>query len=299
MNLLNSRQLASLWGGIAAIALMGLMPPWREAAGLGQPLTYAPIFNPPISATGVNIDYGRLSVQWLIAIAVTGGLLASYQKIAQSGSSVKTSDDDAAASAGVKADISRPGKDYKAHPEDGSTQAGLKKVRTLAFPAQSIGELLVESDDDQEYWEFFAHAAGSVAVPFNRRVQLELDKSGNKNISHLSGLPADAFYSLDFSGSEVLDADLKHVAHFTELRELDLSDTSVTDLGIKSLSGLSKLKKVWLDNTEVTDKGLEDLSNHREIEKISLIGTHIDTPVAQSLLKIFPGKCELVLEENG
>jgi hypothetical protein len=158
---------------------------------------------------------------------------------------------------------------------------------------------LVESEDDQEYWEFFAHAAGSVSVPFDRRVQLELGRDAVVNISHLSALPSDAFYSLDFSGSSLSDEDLNHVRHFTELRELDLCDTSVTDLGIKSLAGLSKLKKVWLDNTRVTDKGLEELANHREMEKVSIIGTQIDAPAAQSLLKVFPGKCALVLEENG
>jgi hypothetical protein len=306
MNLLNTRQLASLWGGILVIVIMGIVPPWREGSPSGNPLPYAPIFNPPSlqAASGITVDYARLSVQWLITLAITGGLLASFQKLnagsAKGGSSGAFTSQQAVAEAQKLASVKpeRASGDSDNLSKSGSV-ASLKKVRTLSFPAESLGDLLVESDDDEEYWEFFARAAGQVSVPFDRRVQLELAKDASGNISQLSALPSDAFYSLDFSGSRLSDGDLKHVGHFTELRELDLSDTSVTDLGIKSLAGLSKLKKVWLDNTLVTDKGLEELANHREMEKVSLIGTHIDAPAAQSLLKVFPGKCALVLEENG
>jgi hypothetical protein len=323
MNLLNSRQLASLWGGILVIAIMGIVPPWREGSGAGNPLPYAPIFNPPslAAASGVTVDYSRLSVQWLITLVITGGLLASFQKAnaqsvsatgqtASSGQSAPTaqsapigSSGGATASAGAQAQKSASAKPERSDrgtdnvSKNGSKEI-LKQVRTLSFPAESLGDLLVESEDDEEYWEFFAQAAGQVSVPFGRHVQLELASDAGGNISHLSTLPSDAFYSIDFSGSRLSDEDLSHVRHFTELRELDLSDTSVTDLGIKSLAGLSKLKKVWLDNTRVTDKGLEELANHREMEKVSIIGTQIDAPAAQSLLKVFPGKCALVLEEN-
>jgi hypothetical protein len=291
---------------------MGILPPWRQASGAGNTLPYAPIFNPPViaSTTGVTVDYSRLSVQWLITLVVTGGLLASFQQVnrqsgtGQTDSSAKSAPTaQSATGAGGGADASSAAQaprsastkpDRADRSSDGLNKKGskeiLKQVRTLSFPAESLGDLLVESEDDDEYWEFFAQAKGPVTVPFDRHVQLEL--------AHDAVLPSDAFYSLDFSGSRLSDEDLSYVRHFTELRELDLSDTSVTDLGIKSLAGLSKLKKVWLDNTRVTDKGLKELANHREMEKVSIIGTQIDAPAAQSLLKVFSGKCALVLEEN-
>jgi hypothetical protein len=327
MNLLNTKQLASLWGGILVLAILGLVPPWRDATGAGNPLSYAPIFTPPSlqTAGGVTVDYARLLIEWLITAVITGGLLASFQKV----------NEGAAAGLAARANAAQPAAgvpfpgvttvnsssesviesptvataktaESKSQPDAATSEKArkngsvreLKTVRTLTFPSESLGYLLVESEDDDEYWEVFAQAVGKVAVPFGSRIQLELAQSAAGNISHLDTLPSDAFYSLDFSGSSLSDEGLKHIEHFSELRELDLSDTSVTDLGIKSLSGLSKLKKVWLDNTRVTDKGLEELANHRELEKVSLIGTRIDGPAAQSLLKVFPGKCALVLEEN-
>ena len=319
MNLLNREQLASLWVGIIGISLMGLMPPWREATGNGNPLIYAPISQPPISLSGlgVTIDYSRLSVQWLIAVFITGGLIASFHKV-QAGVSPSSDKHEPAGSSGQAASGLKAERDQAQaglherrgnETQHGSSGSGIVENkarekssvsgRTLTFPKETIGDLLIESDEDPDYWEFYSQASGTVSIPTGKRLQFELLKNAEPRLAPLKSLPADAFYSLDFSGSRLSDSDLENIGHLAGLRELDLSDTSVSDLGIKSLSGLPNLQKLWLDNTGVTDKGLEELSNHRELAKISLIGTQLNGPSVQSLVKSFPQKCELVLEDNG
>lgn len=298
MSPLNRNQLASLWFGVLLIVAMGLMPPWREATHERNLLTYAMIFSPPPpTPSGVTIDFSRLIVEWVLAVVLTGGMIATFQKederrAQRSGQthsnqpSVTGQPVDAvqASSAGVVA--SQP-----TAPKSPLVPSG----PTLDFPQESIGEVLVESADDPEYWETYASATGKVAIPLGKRLQLEVEKGKLVDFGKLEHLPADAFYSIDLSGSQVSDSDLKPIARFIGLRELDLSDTLVTDVGIKNLSALTNLQKIWLDNTRVTDKGLADLAKHTELIKISVTGTDIKEPDVDALAGAFQQKCDVVL----
>ena len=54
---------------------------------------------------------------------------------------------------------------------------------------------------------------------------------------------------------EITDAGLKHIADFTQLRELLLTSYRVTDSGFAHLRGLKHLRKLSLFDTEVTGAG--------------------------------------------
>jgi hypothetical protein len=300
MNLLNREQLTCLWVGIIILTAMGLVPPWREATGNFNCLEYAPLFQPPANAAGVTVDYARLLLQWLIATFITGGAIASFQKVEKRAARTEKSSSGSTVGTTLKTYVEPPqSTSGSAIVESSGRTKGSSSGRTLSFPSDAIGDLLIESEEDREYWDFFARAAGSVSVPVGKRLQLELDKRGETKLSHLRNLPSDAFYSLDFSGVPVSDGDLENIRHLSGLREIDLSDTSVSDLGIKTLAGLKNLKKLWLDNTRVTDKGLEELSTNMELSKISLIGTGVNETQAQALTKSLGASCEIVLVDNG
>ncbi|MFX5253009.1 hypothetical protein ABTD06_19880, partial [Acinetobacter baumannii] len=63
---------------------------------------------------------------------------------------------------------SQPAGAERAFPTSGIVETSGSKTnahtgRTLSFPKESMGELLVESKDDPEYWEFFSQASGTVS----------------------------------------------------------------------------------------------------------------------------------------
>jgi hypothetical protein len=75
---LNQRQRAAIIAGVAAIALMGIYPPWKEVVvyqGVRweQMLEYRLLFEPPSKdlPASVKIDFARLSVQWIVVSVVT------------------------------------------------------------------------------------------------------------------------------------------------------------------------------------------------------------------------------------
>ena len=77
---MNSKQKKVLWIGIVIVVLMGLFPPWTDTLEgfRTEPRGYVIIFKPPYSrggAWGVQIDFQRLILQWLIVGFVIGGLL--------------------------------------------------------------------------------------------------------------------------------------------------------------------------------------------------------------------------------
>jgi hypothetical protein len=303
---LNRNQLSCLWFGVLLIIAMGLVPPWREATGARNLLDYAVIFMPPPSTltSGVTIDFSRLVVEWILALVLTGGLIATFQsegegrhELAKSGSGSKKAPpvlpDNAPIS--TKPTVVQGREQISSQLQ---AHSAAESGPVLKFPQESIGELLVESAEDPEYWETYSAAAGKVALPIGKRLQLELEKDRIIDCHKLESLPAEAFFSIDLSNSKVTDADLKAIGRFVGLRELDLSDTLITDVGIKNLSALTNLQKIWLDNTRVTDKGLADLANHTELIKISVVGTQINEPAVDALAGAFQQKCDVVLGDS-
>lgn len=86
---MNRKQKTCLLVGILVIAAMGIYPPWVFRVDLGgatlnRDYGYALIWEPPERqfnsqgnkyATIPDIDLGRLCVQWVVAVVITGGLI--------------------------------------------------------------------------------------------------------------------------------------------------------------------------------------------------------------------------------
>jgi hypothetical protein len=71
--------------------------------------------------------------------------------------------------------------------------------------------------------------------------------------------PLMSIVSVDLRGTNVKDADLKHLTSLCFLRRLNLRDTGVTDSGIKDLISCRNLQVLDLRGTKVTDPGLDEL----------------------------------------
>jgi hypothetical protein len=81
---LNLKQIRILIAAGVIFIAMGTFPPWTytldlESVHREKPAGYALIVSPPppekdAPAYGVQIDFSRLLIQWLILVAATGGL---------------------------------------------------------------------------------------------------------------------------------------------------------------------------------------------------------------------------------
>jgi len=80
---MNTSQKVALWVGIGVLVLMLVFPPWVGIQSLSRtanitnvyPLGYAPLFSPPPAGAGKQVDFGRLSIQCLAVVLVTGGMI--------------------------------------------------------------------------------------------------------------------------------------------------------------------------------------------------------------------------------
>jgi hypothetical protein len=86
MKRMNLWQVAALWIGIWAVALMAVFPPWTRSVGsvtstVSNPTEYALIWRPPTpeSARGLKVDYERLALQWIAVVVLTGGALFTFR----------------------------------------------------------------------------------------------------------------------------------------------------------------------------------------------------------------------------
>lgn len=264
-----------MWIGIALIVAMGLYPPWQEIGG--NPTGYGFLYSPPLTPGHfLKLDWSRLLLQWSLIGFVTAGLLASAQT--------------AATHSKAKAIAQPPQKK-----DEPLKPAQTKGSRTIKFPDQSLGEVLVDAEDDPDYWEGLCEARGVVKIPSGRNVQLEVPKETPLNLSAMKELDPHAIQSIDFSESEVRDEDLSYLVHFSRLYEIDLSHTAIGDEGISHLVKVTSLKKIWLDRTKISDESLEKLRSLQELAKISLTGTEVTEGSIKKLKDEFPSGCEIIM----
>lgn len=74
---LNSKQRVVLTSGLLTVLALALYPPWRMGGrGVFRAIGHAFLFAPPAAGGAVVVDYGRLSLYWLVVAGLTG--LASY-----------------------------------------------------------------------------------------------------------------------------------------------------------------------------------------------------------------------------
>ena len=115
----NSRQRTVIIIGVAAILIMGLIPPWIQVLNLGSSfyievtLGYGPIFSPPsptrtegftqteVRRSYVSLDVTRLAVQRITVCLVTIGLLLALR---EPGHGEKKHSDNRTKPAGIRID---------------------------------------------------------------------------------------------------------------------------------------------------------------------------------------------------
>ncbi|RYD26122.1 MAG: hypothetical protein EOP86_26405, partial [Verrucomicrobiaceae bacterium] len=96
-------------------------------------------------------------------------------------------------------------------------------------------------------------------------------------------------YALDFSRTNITDADLAHLAPMKNLARLLLSRTGISDAGLARLRTNTALEQLNLYNTNVTDGGLNALADLKSLKKVYLWKTKATTAGAKSLENQLPG----------
>lgn len=286
---MNSKQKFAFLLGVIAIATMGLYPPWKEAGPKGLPMTYAPIFAPPVPLNpenGLEIDLARLLLQVGVAAVLTGGLVAAAAPSPAPGSAAPTTPQlTIVPPSGTKTptqlhDLKRRDEEDEEDEDEDEDEDGEPEVEdgpnVIRLPAGKVyGEFLVESDDDPDYWEELTPAKGVVKLPANKRIQLEVKNNKDVDLSFLMMVPQTSLHSVDLSESAVKDWELAHLQRLTDLKELDLSSTKITNDSIPYLKGLNNLEKLWLDSTAVDDSCIDELKTFSSLKKLSLKGTKV------------------------
>lgn len=78
-----------------------------------------------------------------------------------------------------------------------------------------------------------------------------------------------------YEPKQITDEGLKHLAGWTELRELSLVGTNITDEGLKSLAEMKKLQRLILSDTKVTDEGMQHLTKLTALRDVFVFNTKV------------------------
>ena len=93
---------------------------------------------------------------------------------------------------------------------------------------------------------------------------------------------------VDFLGTKVTDADLRHLKGLTNLKRVGLNETQVTDAGLEHLSPLPNLRGLWLAKTNVTDEGLVFLKELTNLTYLNLGSTQVTKEGVKTLQQALP-----------
>ena len=89
---------------------------------------------------------------------------------------------------------------------------------------------------------------------------------------------------LDLASTNISDADVAHLAKFTNLKKLKLSNTKITDEALKVIGKMESLQSLNLYETGVTDAGVMSLSSLPQLERTYLGNTKV-TPESGAKLQ--------------
>jgi hypothetical protein len=156
-----------------------------------------------------------------------------------------------------------------------------------------LGELLVESDDDPDYWDALCPAKGVVDLPKGKKLQLELAKDIRVDLAVLGAFPSGIIHSIDASECKLTDEDVSKLAVISGLRELDLTGTPVTSVSVSKLRALGHLERLWLDRTLINDECVPALASLSKLKKLSLTETKLNDLSLETLRKDLSA-CEVV-----
>ena len=123
---------------------------------------------------------------------------------------------------------------------------------------------------------------------------LELDFShsdrarGDLKLSQLGPIALN-IYALDFSRTNITDADLGQLVPMRNLSRLLLSRTGITDAGLPVLKNNANLEQLNLYETGVTDGGLATLAVLKSLKKVYLWQSKATAEGAKQLQEQVPG----------
>jgi hypothetical protein len=73
---------------------------------------------------------------------------------------------------------------------------------------------------------------------------------------------------IDFTGTPIIDSDLKHLEAFPHLSTVVFCDTKITDTGLRHLYALESLELIDLTDTKVTQEAVGQLKVHLPKAKV-------------------------------
>ena len=106
----------------------------------------------------------------------------------------------------------------------------------------------------------------------------ELGDRGLKPLNRLSHL-----VSLDLTGTQVADEELKWLAGLSKLRHVTLRNTGITDDGLLHLKNLTSLQELDVSRTALSDDGLKVLQGFEGLKTLRLAGCRITDAGVASL----------------
>ena len=121
-------------------------------------------------------------------------------------------------------------------------------------------------------------ASGTVAA---------IEKLGGK-VAVDDSRPDRPVVQVDFSGTQVTDADLHVLEGLDRLQYLDLSSTKVTDAGLVKIKGLKSLHTLSLMFTPVTERGLDELSGLPNLRVLLLSNENLSRKGFERLMRTMP-----------
>lgn len=298
---------------------------------LGFAPIFAPPLSTPVGAPPggkIDLDFSRLGLEVLMASLLTGGLLimgagssaAPGGRVNPGGGQGKMSfmerlaEAQALAREQVRAtqeaqrmaqQATAPAAKAAASASSASTSASNSTSASkpsivnpnftrVELPANYyLGELLVESDDDPDYWETLCPAKGVIDLPKGKKLQLELAKDIRVDLAVLAAFPAGIIHSIDASECKLTDDDVSKLTGLSGLRELDLTGTPITSGSVSKLRALGRLERLWLDRTLINDDCVPALASLNKLKKLSLVDTKLNDLSLETLRKDL-GDCEIV-----
>lgn len=321
--MLSGRQKFGLMLGLAAICVIGFYPPWRLYGSQSVPLGFAPIFEPPTVALTngvpgkIDIDFSRLGLEILMASALTSGLIIIGGGASANSSGAMLGGNKAGKPKGFMerlADAQAMARDQMIAQQEAQRVAQKATAPAAAAAAAAasntvsvdprftrvelpanyyLGELLVESDDDPDYWDALCAAKGVIDLPKGKKLQLELAKDIRVDLSVLGAFPAGVIHSIDASECKLTDEDVTKLTCMSGLRELDLTGTPITSGSVSKLRALGRLERLWLDRTLINDECVPALASLQKLKKLSVTETKLNDLSLESLRKDL-SDCEVV-----
>jgi len=196
---------------------------------------------------------------------------------------------------------------------DGDTQT--LKPRVLHFPARrSLGQLTVQDSsakrqvrtfdlvtdtvDGRENWQYLCEARGDVAIAPGRRVRLTVTPSAWRDLSPLAKLRPDDLYLLDFEGpppevKKAGDNCMPHIGRLTGLKVLKLWNTNVTGSGLRHLGKLTSLERLYLPQRDprlqpprITDADMARLAGLSSLKGLYIGASRITNTGVSRLVKL-------------